>query len=86
MFLSTNNSQDPASPAIDMSSNTSLAILYSSAGVTTINANTDVLEVTAYKLKINANATVSYQTGLANVNFTSGPGGTFAIKSWVEVE
>ena len=86
MFLSTNNSQNPASPAIDMSSNTSLAILYSSVGVTTINANTDVLEVTAYKLKINANATVSYQTGLANVNFTSGPGGTFTIKSWVEVE
>lgn len=86
MFLSTDPSLNPADPAIDMSSNTSLAILYTNNGVIRINSHTNVLEVTAYKLKIDANATVTYQTGLADINFSSGPGGTFAIKSWSEVE
>lgn len=86
MFLSTNSSVDPGSPAIDMSSNTTLAILYAHNGMAQVNANTNVFEVTAYKLKINANAIVSYVSGLADVDFSSGPGGTFNIRSWAEVQ
>ena len=86
MFLSTNSSVDPISPAIDMSSNTTLAILYAHNGMAVVNANTNVFEVTAYQLKINSNAEVTYVSGLADVNFSSGPGGTFTINSWAEVQ
>lgn len=86
MFLSTNNSLDPASPAIDMSSNTTAAILYTNSGMIQLNSNIDILEATAYKLRINSNATVTYESGLADIDFSSGPGGVFSIISWEEIE
>lgn len=85
MFLST-FPLDPVTPAIDMNSNTSTAILYTNNGAVRLNSNIDVFEVTAYKLKISSNASVTYESGLADVNFFSGPGGTFKIKSWQEVQ
>jgi len=42
MFLSTSTSTSSSDPAISMSANTDAAILYSSAGLTKVNANTDV--------------------------------------------
>ncbi len=86
MFLSTNSSVDPASPAIDMGSNTDAAILYTNNGMIQINSNIGILEATAYKLRINSNAIVTYESGLADVIFSSGPGGVFNIISWKEIE
>ena len=86
MFLSTSTSTSSSDPAISMSANTDAAILYSSAGLTKVNANTDVFEITAYQLEIESNASVSYQSGLADTDFSSGPGGVFNIKSWQEIQ
>jgi len=69
-----------------MSANTDAAILYSSAGLTKVFANTDVFEITAFQLEIESNASVSYQSGLADTDFSSGPGGVFSIYSWQEVQ
>jgi hypothetical protein len=86
MFLSTSSSVDPSNPAIDMGSNTDAAILYTNNGMIQINSNIGILEATAYKLRINSNATVTYESGLADVIFSSGPGGVFNIISWEEIE
>ncbi|MBI4049546.1 MAG: hypothetical protein HY395_01880 [Candidatus Doudnabacteria bacterium] len=64
-----------ASNAIRMSNGSGAAILYSGEGVIEINNSAALKEVTAYKLKITNNATVTYESGLASAQFSSGPGG-----------
>jgi len=86
MLLSTNNSVDPTSPAIDVGNNAEAAIFYASNGATVLHNNVEVKEVTSYKLILDNNAVISYETGLENINFTSGPGGSWQVKNWQEIE
>ena len=86
MFVSTSSSDDPTSPAIWANSNTDAAILYTNSGLIRLGASAQLKEVTGYKLLIDSNATVTYESGLANVNFTSGPAGGWEIISWKEIE
>lgn len=72
--------------AISANSNSIASILYANNGTIELNSNAHFKEVTGYGLQINSNATVTYESGLADVNFSSGPGGTFNINSWQEVE
>jgi Tfp pilus assembly protein PilX len=65
--------------AIEISNSIIGAIFYGPYGVVEINNNAALKEVTAYKLEISNTATVTYETGLANVNFTSGPSGGWEI-------
>ena len=86
MLLSTNNSLDPANPAIDVSNNAAGAIFYASNGVIHLHNNINIREATGYKLALDNNAVISYQVGLENVNFTSGPGGSWYVENWQEIE
>ncbi len=86
MVLSTNNSLDPNSPAIDVSNNTEGAIFYTSNGLIHLHNNINVKEATGYKLTLDNNTVISYETGLENVNFTSGPGGAWRTEDWQEIE
>ncbi|MDZ4205726.1 MAG: hypothetical protein U1C12_00710 [Patescibacteria group bacterium] len=74
------------SDAIKTSNSSAAAILYAGEGQIEISNNAALKEVTAYKLEINNNATVTYESGLANNNFSSGPGGGYEISSWKEIE
>ena len=85
MLLSTSTKTSDTDPAVEAFSNILTSILYASAGAIKLNSNVHVKEVTGYMLRLESNATVTYETGLANVNFTSGPGGAFQIKSWQEI-
>ncbi len=71
---------DPAltAKAIDVSNNLSAGVLYAPTGLVDISNNANLNEVTAQKIHLNNNCQITYQTGLASVIFTSGPGG-----SWV---
>jgi hypothetical protein len=62
------------------------SVYYASKGKVKIKNKGDVKEVTGYMLEIMENADVSYQTGLANADFTSGPGGGWSISGWNEIE
>ncbi|KKT91018.1 MAG: hypothetical protein UW93_C0014G0001, partial [Parcubacteria group bacterium GW2011_GWC1_45_13] len=42
-------------------------------------------EATAYGIILNNEAIITYESGLANVNFYSGPSGGWNIESWAEV-
>lgn len=75
-----------ANSAIELGNNVGSVIIYGSRGQVHVSNNGGAKEITGYKLVLDNNATVTYETGLANANFSSGPGGGFQINSWREVE
>ncbi|MBU4338521.1 hypothetical protein KKB43_05550 [Patescibacteria group bacterium] len=83
MFLSTHSG---ATNAINISNNATGAIFYAFAGIANVANNASIKEVTAYKLILANNATVTYESGLENATFSSGPGGGWEIISWNETE
>jgi len=86
MLLSTDNSLDPRNPAILSKSNTATAVLYTNQGIIVLDSNSKLKEATAYALHLNSNAEVTYETGLANAQFTSGPGASYQVVEWKEIE
>lgn len=86
MLLSTNNSIDHNNPAIYATSNTQTAILYTSEGIIKLSSNAKLREATGYGIYMSSNAEVTYETGLADVRFSSGPGGGWRVASWKEIE
>lgn len=86
MVLSTNNSLDPASPAINVLNNASGAIFYTTSGLIYLNNNMVAREITGYKVQIQNNAVIQYESGLQNASFTSGTGGSWEVAGWREIE
>lgn len=70
--------REMGSNAIKTTNSSAVAILYAGEGQIEIANSAALKEITANKLKITNSATVTYESGLQNVNFASGPGG-----SWV---
>jgi len=82
MVLTTSN----ADPAIDLQNNAGTVILNAQKGVINFSNNAAAKSITALKLVLEPNATIVYESGLANQNFVSGPSGGWNITSWMEVE
>ena len=83
MLLSTYSG---AGRAINIENNVEGAIFYASQGAVGIENNVAVKEVTAYNLELENNAVVTYESGLSVAQFSSGPGGSWEVSSWGEVE
>lgn len=66
-----------STPAIAVSNNLSAGVVYAPLGIVDISNNANLKEVTAQKIVLQNNASVTYETGLASVNFSSGPGGSW---------
>lgn len=80
MLLSTFNSvSHPGLLAIDIKNGGNTGVLYASLGAVNIENGNSFKEITAWKLELKNNITISYETGLANTFFTSGPGGSFSL-------
>lgn len=86
LILSTNSSLDPTDPAINVGNNAEGAIFYTNSGLILISNNVKAREITGYKIQLNNNAEVQYESGLENANFSSGTGGSWKIMGWKEVE
>jgi Tfp pilus assembly protein PilX len=86
LLLSTNSSLDDLSPAVEVDNNTDAAIFYANQGLVVIRNNVQVREITGYKVILDNNAEVQYESGLENASFSSGTGGTWEISSWEEIE
>lgn len=85
MLLSANGSISPA--AIQISSNTTDGLLYAYNGAVQLNSNCRVTSATGGRqIILNSNAEIVYDIGLANGQFTTGPGGGWAVISWKEVK
>jgi len=85
LMLSTHSGTD-SSYAVEVRNNASGAIFYAHNGIAHIKNGADLKEVTAYKLSLEENAEVAYESGLADASFTSGPGGGWVISDWNEIQ
>ncbi len=70
-----------ANTAIKQNNGSGAAILYAGEGTIEIGNNSSMKEITAALLKVTNAATIAYETGLANANFTSGPAGGWEIQA-----
>ncbi len=72
--------------AIEVHNNTDGAVFYAHNGSVNVVNNANLKEVTAYKLRLANGTSVTYESGLANASFSSGPGGGWAIRTWNETQ
>ena len=72
--------------AMDLHNNATGAIFYANDGLIFLHNGVEVSELTAKKIHLEPNAVVRYEQGLANANFYSGPGGSWEVVSWQEIQ
>ena len=80
LALSTNSAID----AINLNNGVVGSVFYTSLGTIILNNNVQVKEITGYRIDLQNNAIVQYESGLANAFFSSGPGGAWKVTSWGE--
>ena len=83
MLLSAQN--DPNGVVINISNNALGVIYYANNGKIHFSNNATAKEATGYGIELDNNASITYESGLANINFSSGPSGGWDIRSWQEV-
>jgi len=87
MVLSTNTEiSDISNPAIRINNNVNGAIFYAGSGLIVLNNGVMAQEVTAYKVRLENNAWIFYEDGIADITFSSGPSGSWELVSWKEIE
>lgn len=67
------------SSAIIMSNNATSVLLYAPYGTIEIRNNASANQVTGHTIHLRNQSTIVYLSGLQNANFSSGPGGSWAI-------
>jgi hypothetical protein len=70
--------------AIDVSNNAGAVILNAQKGTINFNNNSGAKSAVANKIILENGATITYEKGLIDVNFSSGPSGAWSIDSWRE--
>lgn len=74
------------SNAIDISGAAGAVVVVAQNGTVAFSGSGSAKSATGYAVSLSGATTVTYETGLANMNFTSGPGGSWDIASWKETE
>ncbi len=82
LALSTSSS----SQAITLSNNAGAVALYAANGTIDVANNGTAKALNGYYIHLGNNAAITYDSGLANQNFVSGPSGSWNITKWKEVE
>ena len=76
-----------ASPAIFAgSSSFTGAIFNAQNGTIALEGGATIKEATAYRITAEGGTVINYESGLINVNFSSGPSGGWNIQSWNETQ
>ena len=70
--------------AIALSGGASSVILVAENGALSIEGGSNIKEATAYQITATGGATLTYDSGIANMLFTNGPSGGYTIGSWKE--
>jgi hypothetical protein len=86
MLLISTKSGDSSDPAIVIGQSFSGDILFTNNGWIEVNNSTDIREITGYGVALKNSAGLTYEVGIANAMFSSGPGGAWEVTSWQEVE
>jgi len=74
-----------ATPAMEVDNNVGGAILFTPNGLMVINQRVNLVEATSYQLLLKNNAEITYEIGLENLEFTSGPSGGYVVTNWKEL-
>lgn len=61
-------------------------LIYAGHGEILLKNNVNLKEISAYRIRLQNSTEVTYESGLINSVFTTGPGGGYTINSWMEVE
>lgn len=85
MLLTTASGGGHHGSVIDLHNSANGAIFYAQNGTAWLHNTVKVQELIGYGVHLDNNAEVTYDSGLANVNFLSGPSGGFTIDSWLEI-
>ncbi|MCC7436642.1 hypothetical protein IT402_02075 [Candidatus Nomurabacteria bacterium] len=80
MMLSTSYSSN----AISISGGAGAVIAYAQNGTISISGGAALKEATGYRITVSGGSSITYESGLSNNNFSSGPGGSWNISSWRE--
>ena len=72
--------------AIEILNNVGAVLVNGQYGTVHLNNNVELSEVVGERIIIDNSAEVNYLSGLANVNFYSGPSGGWNVETWKEVE
>lgn len=80
MMLSTN----PGSDAMSVSGGAGAVIVYAPVGTITITGGASLKEATGYRIIVSGGSSITYESGLSNNNFSSGPSGSWIIGGWGE--
>ncbi|MBP9802789.1 MAG: hypothetical protein KBD14_00570 [Candidatus Pacebacteria bacterium] len=81
MILTTNTS---TTAAASISGGAGAVILYAPYGTLTVSGGAALREAVAYRMTIGGGSSITYEAGLTNNNFSSGPSGTWNVNSWRE--
>lgn len=72
--------------AIDVHNQATGVIFYAANGMINLHNGVTITEATAYKLRLDNTAVVTYESGLADARFTSGPSAGWSISGWKEIQ
>lgn len=72
--------------ALNVNNNATGAIFYALKGAVRIDNNAEIKEVVGNKIILENNTILKYESGLANVQLSSGPTGGYSIDRWNEIE
>lgn len=61
-------------------------VFYAKDGTISISGGASLKSATAYKVIVDGGSNVTYESGLADLFFNSGPSGSWGVDSWGEVE
>lgn len=74
-----------SNPAISVSGGTGAVILNAQKGTIRFSGGAKAKQATAEKIIMDGGTEVNYESGLADMNFSSGPSGSWSISSWDEI-
>lgn len=77
---------DPDNDVMTISNNSAGVVYYAPHGRLHFSNNATAKEATAWGITLDNGATITYETGLENINFTSGPSGGWDFTGWQEID
>jgi len=82
MVISTNTGNE----AVELKNSAGSVIIIAPYGGVSMENTAGAKQVTAKSIHLKNSATITYESGLANASFSSGPSGSWSIESWKETE
>lgn len=79
-------SKSTSTTAISVSGGAGAMIAYAPYGTIVVSGGASLKEATGYRIVVTGGSDITYESGLTNNNFSSGPSGTWGVSNWKEVE